>query len=451
METFYLGCDVSKGYADFVIINDKKEIVKKNFQLDDTSVGHNKLITRLDNFFKKHPGTQICASVESTGGYEKNWYNKFLKLEDHFKIKAARINPIGIAHDSKAGMKRNLTDKISAVNIAEYMIRHPEKVNYGLKDTTSSLKKMWRFIKMLKKQQGELLNQLESLLYAGNPELIRYCRDGVPQWILKLLKKYPTALRLSKARVSTVSKIPFINTERAKELIKYAKTSIASENDLVTENLTVSTVEQLISLNKTVKTQEKSLERMCDWPEVALLESIGGIGKITAIVLMLYIQDINRFSSAKKLSSFFGVHPEYKESGDGTKKGSYRLSKKGQKDPRALLYMGAMSSKGKNPVLRELYDKQIAKGMRGKAALCVCVHKLIRIAYGVLKTGIPFDPSIDEQNRKKSLKIVKRNTTDKSRRHQEYDEKAPISRRQKKKRKEHAQPKDSLATECGVS
>ena len=37
---YYLGIDVSKGYADFVIINDKKKTVLDNFQLDDTFDGH---------------------------------------------------------------------------------------------------------------------------------------------------------------------------------------------------------------------------------------------------------------------------------------------------------------------------------------------------------------------------------------------------------------------------
>ena len=441
MKLFYLGCDVSKGYADFVIINEKKESVEENFQLDDTSEGHQQLIIRLDRFFENHPNSTLCAAVESTGGYEKNRYHKLLVLQDRFSLRAARINPIGIAHDSKAGMKRNLTDKISALNIAEYMIRHPEKIRYGQEDPTSSLKKMWGFLKMLKKQQGELGNQLESLLYAGNPEILRYCRVGVPQWVLKLLKKYPTALKLSKARPSTVASIPFVSLERAKELVKQAKLSTACESDPVSAHLTASTVEQLIHLGKTLKVQEKQFEKMCDWPEVDLLTSINGVGKVTAIVLMLYIQDISRFDSAKKLASFFGVHPEYKVSGDGTKKGSFRMSKKGQKDPRALLYMGAMSSLKSNPLINDLYKSKKASGMNGKAAICVCIHKLIRIAYGILKSGIPFDPAIDERNRQNSLKPDEKVMTDKSRRFQGFDNKAPISRRQMKKRMEHLQPK----------
>ncbi|HYA13432.1 MAG TPA: hypothetical protein VEF33_03735 [Syntrophales bacterium] len=36
MQNYYLGSDVSKGYADFVILDAHKQIVEPNFQLDDT-------------------------------------------------------------------------------------------------------------------------------------------------------------------------------------------------------------------------------------------------------------------------------------------------------------------------------------------------------------------------------------------------------------------------------
>ena len=40
MQSFYLGSDVSKGYADFVILDSTKQQVMTNFQLDDTFEGY---------------------------------------------------------------------------------------------------------------------------------------------------------------------------------------------------------------------------------------------------------------------------------------------------------------------------------------------------------------------------------------------------------------------------
>ncbi len=54
MEQFYLGCDVSKGYCDFILLNHNKQVVESNFQLDDTFTGHNHLTEVLTSFYKKH-------------------------------------------------------------------------------------------------------------------------------------------------------------------------------------------------------------------------------------------------------------------------------------------------------------------------------------------------------------------------------------------------------------
>lgn len=55
MEQYYLGIDASKGYADFVILDEKKQMVENNFQLDDTFDGHCLLYERLCKFLEDHP------------------------------------------------------------------------------------------------------------------------------------------------------------------------------------------------------------------------------------------------------------------------------------------------------------------------------------------------------------------------------------------------------------
>jgi len=67
MQTYYLGIDVSKGYADFVILDVCKKTVEPNFQLDDTFDGHCKLYEILSRFLQEHPEGMLSAAVESTG------------------------------------------------------------------------------------------------------------------------------------------------------------------------------------------------------------------------------------------------------------------------------------------------------------------------------------------------------------------------------------------------
>jgi len=437
MEKFYLGIDVSKGYADFVILNNKKQPVVDNFQLDDTFDGHNRLYAKLKRFLEAHPESRIYAAVESTGGYENNWYHSLIEYQGSLNLQTARLNPLGVHHNSKADLKRNVTDQISAKSVAEYMIAHSEKISYQQQDSLASLRKQWGFVKMLTKQCTQLLNQLEPLMYSANPELLVYCKDGPPGWILKLLTKYPTAYNLARAKITSLARIPRISSARAEELAVNAKKSVASTTDKVTQQLIVATVKQIMHLKATIKVQTEIMTRECSVAEVDLLKTFIGISDHSAIGLMLEIQSVKRFQTVKKLASFFGLHPELKISGDGV--AAFRMSKKGRKESRQILFMVAMTAIHANPLIRSIYEEHVEKGMEKMAALGLCMHKILRIIYGMLKNNQAFNPEIDLKNRERTSKPKDRPRRDKNRRYQSYDPKAPISRRQHLKRVERKQ------------
>ncbi len=94
MHKYFLGIDVSKGYADFIILDWDKQVKEENFQLDDTFNGHFLLHDKLDIFLHSHPESCIFAGVESTGGYEDNWFNSLLKFQGSLNIQTTRLNPL---------------------------------------------------------------------------------------------------------------------------------------------------------------------------------------------------------------------------------------------------------------------------------------------------------------------------------------------------------------------
>lgn len=117
---------------------------------------------------------------------------------------------------------------------------------------------------------------------------------------------------------------------------------------------------------------------------------------------MLQIQSVERFPSVKKIASFFGLHPVFKISGDGTS--GFRMSKQGRKEPRRILFMVALSAIRSNPLIREIYQDHVQKGMEKMAAIGLCMHKILRIIYGMLKHNRAFDPKVDRKNREKMAK-----------------------------------------------
>lgn len=448
MKSFYLGIDVSKGYADFVILDEQKKTVIENFQLDDTMQGHSRLFEIIDELLKQHSDSRLYAAVESTGGYENNWYHSLQKLQRTWHLSVARLNPMAVVHNSKADLKRTTTDKISARSVAEYLIAHPEKVPYQQDDQWASLRKQWGFIRLLTKQCTQLLNQLESLIYIANPGLLRFCKDATPQWVLTLLVKYPTAAQLSRAKVSAVARIPYVSKQRAKELVEIAKQTVASATDSTTLQLVQAAAKQIQSLKKTLAAQEAHLVKQCSIPEVKLLKTFIGIGEVSAIGLMLDIHSVERFCNVKKLASHFGIHPVFKESGDGAS--GFRMSKQGRKEPRRILFMVALAAIRCNPLIQEVYQHHLDNGKEKMDAIGVCMHKILRIVYGMLKNRTAFDPQVDKNNRQRAVSKKSEPSKDKKRRFQDFDPQAPISRRQGQKRLERKQPQSVDNTMRGV-
>ena len=60
---------------------------------------------------------------------------------------------------------------------------------------------------------------------------------------------------------------------------------------------------------------------------------------------------------------------------------------------RKALYMPALSAAQHNPILSAFYQNLIANGKPKKVAVIAVMRKLLVIAYGVLKSGKPFDPN----------------------------------------------------------
>ena len=437
----YLGGDVSKGYADWVILSEKKQTVLENFQLDDTYAGHCKLYSALEAYFGKHLGLEMYAAVESTGGYENNWYNTLKSYQKVFNLKVVRINPLGVNYNRKASMKRNVTDAISAVSIAEYMINHPENIAYDQDEKWKTLCRHWNFVEMQKQQRVQTINQLETILYSANPTLMRYKKGDLPNWLLELIIQCPTADKLAKAKPERLAKIPYLSLVRAKELVTEANQNIASATDRNAEILVTQIALQIKSFDQNIKSQMQLIERDLICPEIELLKSFKGISTISAIGLMLEIKTIDRFPTVKGFSCYFGLHPKFKQSGD--KIIGVRMSKQGSKNMRKILFNIAKGAITYNPLITEVYEKKISHGMSKMAAIGVCMHKILRIIYGMLKNKQAYNPLIDKQNYERSKekqqdKLQHENKNiDKSRRYQEFDVKAPISRKQTKKRRKH--------------
>lgn len=122
-----------------------------------------------------------------------------------------------------------------------------------------------------------------------------------------------------------------------------------------------------------------------------LLASIPGIGETTAAALLAELADVTHYRSARQVAAYAGLVPRERCSGSSVR-GRVRLSKIGNARLRHALYWPAITALRCSP-----FFQAWAKGLRerGKCKMSVigaAMRKLVHLAYGVLKTGRPFDP-----------------------------------------------------------
>lgn len=413
-KTGYLGCDVSKGYCDFILLGSEKEVLSATFILQDNKEGRDQLLSSIKKW-ESEGITELFCGVESTGGYENNWFRflRGLTTKMDLSIKTARLNPKGVKAVTEANLSRTITDAVSARNIALYLMLFPEKVEYGPNSTVNEGgsfadgRQHNTYIKMLLKQKVQLNNQLEKLLYQHFSEILVYCRHGIPKFILKLLEEYPGAIEVCKAGPEKLSLIKGISTEKAVSIIKKASGSEQALSDHI-KHLIRATGKELLHKTELIAVEKTQLEnRFKNESEVILLSSTDGIGISSAVSLLLEIEDVKRFATVQKLTSYFGVHPCFRQSGDGI--WGNHMSKKGRGEIRAVLYMAALSGIGCNPALKKLYRRFREKGMKHYQAMGVVMHKLLRIVYGILKNKTAFDAAIDEKNITKAKEAKQKN------------------------------------------
>lgn len=121
---------------------------------------------------------------------------------------------------------------------------------------------------------------------------------------------------------------------------------------------------------------------------VRLLETIPGIGWLTAIGLVVELGDIVRFPSAKHLASYIGLTPRVRASGNRMRTG--HISKEGNRLLRWMLVTAATQATRKPGPLKAWYGR-VSRRKGKKIARVGLARKMTEIIYHVWKEGIDYN------------------------------------------------------------
>lgn len=184
-------------------------------------------------------------------------------------------------------------------------------------------------------------------------------------------------------------------------LDSYVKKRTATKNKIHGEKtLGIPSKTVYRSLNRDIKHLEKEiavlenrlleLVKQDQQHQLTLLQTIPGIGLKTALFLVVVTDGFKKFEKASQLCSYVGITPTIRESGSSVR-GRSRISKVGNKKLRNLLFLAAFSACKYNKSCKALFDRITAKGKSAKQALIAVANKLLKQAFAIAKSGLPYD------------------------------------------------------------
>jgi transposase len=401
-----VGIDTSRygHYACF--LGDDQQPAGAELSFAESAAGYAQLRQRLEHIAQRHGPVQFLIRLDAAGPYADNLLHFLHGLGTTPAPDGARLavslscgDPQRNKNYRAALYGSKKSDAIAARACARYALGERPAPVPPLSPHLRTLRQVAGRLQAVVRQRTRLSNQLHHLLALAFPELALLVKDLTAGWVLELLHRYPTAPLLAAASVAEVEKVPYLPQAQSDALLQHARTSIASLTDATVAELVRDQIRQL----RDGKARQKHLENLLvsayrALPTPNCLDTIPGIGAVTAAVLTAFILDIDRFDTPGKLVAYFGVLPIEASSGverDGTPRGPkrYVMSRRGNDLVRRYLWMAGLCAVQHNPAVRALYARVVAKHPDQKAiAIGHAMRKLLHLAFAVWKTSKPFDP-----------------------------------------------------------
>jgi transposase len=404
---FGVGIDTSRYGHYAVFLKSDLQPAAPELQFPESAAGYTQLRQRLRKLAPLHSHVHFHIRLDAAGQYADNLLSFLQQLRhcqpnDQSLANAAFTLSCGDPQRNKNycaalyGPKKS--DPVEARAAARYALTERPAPMPFLPPQLRTLRQVASRLQAVVRQRTRLINQLHQLLALAFPELALIVEDLAAGWVLQLVHRYPTAPLLALANEAVLDDIPYLPAKNVAPLLQQAKASVASLTDDTTAELIRDQVRQIRDVNARRKRLEKLLTNTYRaLPTANHIHTIDGIGDATAAVLTAFILDIDRFDTPGKLVAYFGALPVEAGSGvdrDGQSRAPrrYLMSKRGNDLVRAYLWMAALSAVRRNPAVRALYLRVVAKHSDHKAiAIGHAMRKLLHLVFAVWKTGKPFD------------------------------------------------------------
>lgn len=325
---FYIGVDVSKGTLDVALLDKEQneEVHHLKVMNDDEGIGE--MIAWLKSSKQGFTLKQSLFCMESTGLY----CYPLLQFLYQNEIPVWVENAVQIKRS--LGVIRGKNDKVDAIRIAQYALKHEERIRLWqpTREVVEKLKHLAALRERLVETRKRLLTPVEEFRQMGNAAMAKILERSMR----KSIRAIETDLEGIESQI--------------KEII---------DNDDQLRNL------------------------------FGLVTSVVGIGFVTAVNLIVHTNEFKMLNDPRKLACYCGVAPFDHSSGSSIK-GRTRVSHMANKKLKTNLHMASLSGVKLDEGLRVYYERKVAEGKNKLSVLNAVKNKLITRVIAVVKRGTPY-------------------------------------------------------------
>lgn len=323
----YIGIDVSKHKLDMALINAGGQV------LDQVVVSNrSKAITaRLERWKRERELSEVdcLACFEPTGHYS----DEVMRTLVGAQVPTWRAHPLEIKQ--RMGMVRGKNDKVDALRIADFAMRHQDKKRVVGPDTLAVL------------DLKQLLSFRQRLMVDARRHSV-YVSDLYPAMNDELHKTFGTY---------------------SKGHIKRLRTMVGKVDGQI---------KKLILADPIMRGQYE------------LLLSVEYVGPVLAAHLLAATERFTRMKEARQLACHAGVAPHDHSSGSSSH-GRPRVSHQADKTLKSLLHMASLGATRSKGDLGIYYRRKVAEGKNSMSVLNAVRNKIIHRVCAVIKRGTPYE------------------------------------------------------------
>ena len=395
--TLVIGIDIAKHKHYACAIDERGRVLQKSFPFSQSRSGFDAFYEKLLAIRTTYGKSEILVGFEPTGHY---WMNLAAYLVEH-GIPFIMVNP---SHVNKS---KELDDNLQTKNDQKDAL----VIARLMRDGRFSYPRILEGVEAELRNGSTLRSKIQEDLNALQNRIIRWLDRFFPEFMsvfksfgkmayavlektplpADILGKKPEELLFLYRQVEGM-KSPQL--PKAKQLIEVAQHSIGLTEGLVMARIEIATLlqqhhlmqEQLDTLT------EELIELAKQMTDYEYLTSVPGIGDVTIVDLLSEVGSLTQYEHPRQLIKLAGL--TLRENSSGQHKGQKRISKRGRRKLRSLLFRVMIPLIRHNQAFKQLheyYTTRTINPLRKKQSIVVLCGKLLKILHALCKKKIQFD------------------------------------------------------------